>query len=222
MPLRCELHSHSWHSSDCHVSPTQIARICERQEIDVIALTDHNSISGADELQKIAPSLRVIRGEEVSTKQGEIIGLFLQDLVEPWQDIGESIRQIKAQGGLVLIPHPFDRIRPGAVGGPVLEQIVKDIDFIEIFNARCLLSSDNSKAANFIRKYQLHPFVGSDAHTPGEYGQALNLIEDFKTAQEFKENLQTAEFLTKRSGVWVHLRSQFTKFDRRMRPRNYQ
>lgn len=214
---RCELHCHSEYSPDSNLILAQIIKICQQKKIDVIALTDHNEIAGAQKLQKIAPDwLTVIVGEEIRTQAGDIIGLWLWKKIGPDQMVEETIRQIKEQGGLVVVPHPFDRIRREAIGPEILDRIRDQIDCLEIFNARCLFSGDNRQAARYTKEHNLPAVVGSDAHLAQEYGRATLVIEQPPTADTFLAALKTAQYNTRPSGPLVHL---LTKINKRHRPK---
>jgi predicted metal-dependent phosphoesterase TrpH len=140
----------------------------------------------------------------------------LQERITPGQDIEASIQAIRQQGGLVLLPHPFDRLR-GAVGLEVAERIKGQIDFIEVFNARCLFPASNAQALEFAKRRGLYGYAGSDAHTLSEYGNATNLIESFGNKEEFRENLRKAELTTKLSSKVVYLLSEVVKMRNRWR-----
>lgn len=209
---RCELHCHSTYSRDSHVSIDRLIDICRRKKLDAIALTDHNEIAGALELSKKAPNwLTVIVGEEISTVEGDLIGLFLKKKIEPRQSIVETITQIHQQGGLALLPHPFDRLRYEAVGQKTVDKVKDKIDFIEVFNSRCLFAADNRLARSYAHRYSLKPYVGSDAHLAREYGRAVAQIKPFKDANSFKESLKKAVFITRQSSPLVHVQTKLTK-----------
>jgi predicted metal-dependent phosphoesterase TrpH len=214
--IRCELHCHSNYSKDSDLSLESIIATCKAKDIKVIALTDHNEIQGAFELQKIAPDwLTVIPAEEIATKQGDVIGLFLREKITARLDIHETIRQIHDQGGVVLLPHPFDRIRKEAVGLKVTESVKDTIDFIEVFNARCVFAGDNAKAKKFAELHNIPGFVGSDAHTTGEYGNASCYIKPFSTPEEFVTNLKEAKLTHKPANKWVHITTKMVKIKKK-------
>lgn len=216
MKVKAELHCHSEYSRDCSVSLEAIIDRCKEENIRVIALTDHDEIAGAERLKAIAPKwLHVIVGEEIATAQGDVIGLFLKERIAPRQGIKQTIHQIKEQGGVVLLPHPFDRIRREAVGEVTASRIVRDIDFLEIFNSRCVFGGDNARATIFAAESNLPVFVGSDAHTLPEYGRATNLIEEFSGTKEFVVNLKNATFVTRKSPLRVHLTTKFVKIKKK-------
>jgi predicted metal-dependent phosphoesterase TrpH len=214
---QCELHCHTSYSWDCDVSPKQVVDYYVKAGVDVLAITDHNEIAGALEAQQIAPdSLRIIIGEEISSRDGHIIGLFLKEKIEPHLSAHETIQAIKKQGGLVLVPHAFDRIR-GGLGKVMLDQVKGDIDFLEVFNARMLFPQDNVNALNYAKENGLASYVGSDAHTPTEYGNAVCTIEPFETQEEFIISLKSAQFTTRFSGVKVYVLSEWVKSKKRIK-----
>jgi len=209
---RVELHCHSEHSRDSDTALQKLIALCVERKIDAIALTDHNEITGAVRLKQLAgKQLKVIIGEEIATTEGDVIGLFLKEKIEPRQPIEETIRQIRSQGGVVLLPHPFDRIRHEAVGLEVTERIKDQIDFIELFNSRCLFPGDNRKARRYTKENNLHGFVGSDAHTLKEYGRSVNIMEPFRSPEEFITSLRNATFKTRGSGALVHVKTKIVK-----------
>ena len=110
--LRLDLHCHSEASVDCITPLNAFPARCREQGIDIQAITDHNEIWGAQRLRELAgDDLTVIVGEEVSTSEGEIIGLFLKEKIPKGLSPEETVAEIKAQGGLVLLPHGFDPAR---------------------------------------------------------------------------------------------------------------
>lgn len=186
---------------------------CVARGLSVIALTDHNEIAGAQELQQIAPDwLTVIVGEEIKTAEGDVIGLYLKEKIEPNQTMDETIKQIKQQCGLVLLPHPFDRIRREAVGAKVADRIKDEIDAVEVFNSRCLWLADNWRSARFARQHDIVPFVGSDAHIRREYGQSVvSIARAPKGPADFMALLARARLIKKWSDPLVHGRTWAVK-----------
>jgi predicted metal-dependent phosphoesterase TrpH len=210
--LRAELHCHSCYSKDSNLTLEKIIDACKRRDISVIALTDHNQVEGAERLKEMAPEwLTVIIGEEIATADGDLIGLFLKKRIEPRLPITETIRQIHAQGGLAMVPHPFDRLRHEAMGGVVLEKIKDQIDFVEVFNARCVYQADNEAARTFVEANHLHGYVCSDSHWSSEYGNANCLIGPFNNASEFAQQLRGAKFDTQRANMLVHVGTRIVK-----------
>lgn len=219
--FRAELHCHSNYSRDCHISIAEIVRLCERRSVSIIALTDHNEIDGAIELAGIAPDwLTVIIGEEISTAEGDLIGLYLTEKIPARLPIEETIKLIKKQGGLVLVPHPFDQIRKEALGAAVVERIRLQIDALEVYNSRCIMPRDNRRALIYARQHELVGFVGSDAHTRSEYGRSTVIFSERPdSAAEFKHLLASASRQGRWSNPFVHLETWWVK--RRKRRANF-
>jgi predicted metal-dependent phosphoesterase TrpH len=190
---------------------------CKANNINCIAITDHNEIAGAFELKKIAP-FSVVIGEEILTAAGEIIGLFLTEHIPAQLSVEETIKRIKDQGGLVLIPHPFDRFfRPSAIHRYALEAIVSDIDIIEVFNSHTVISSDSGKALKFAKKHGLLASAGSDAHLVDEIGNAYIEMPDFSSVKEFKRSLGRGRLKGQTASPAARLKSIVSKIARKIR-----
>lgn len=207
------LHIHSNYSA-CSESPVeQIADYCRTHGIEAISVTDHDSIEGALKLREIAPDLKVIVGEEVSTRDGEVVGLFIEEKIEPGEDLRETCEVIKSQGGLVYIPHPFDRFKVHRVRRHHLLEILDLIDIIEIYNAKVSLSKYNKKAKHFTEVHNKTGAVGSDSHYIASIGSAINIMEPFNDAQDFLQKLANAEFRTGAGSLlatwWVRVKKLF-------------
>jgi predicted metal-dependent phosphoesterase TrpH len=216
--LRAELHCHSQYSKDSNMPLERVIAACKKRGVSVVALTDHNEVAGALKLREMAPDwLTVIVGEEIATADGDLIGLFLKERIESRLSIEETIRQIHAQGGLAMVPHPFDRLRHEAMGGEVLGRIKDQVDFVEFFNARCVYADDNRQAQAFIKEHGLYGYVCSDAHWFSEHGNANCFVKPFKTAQEFATNLREATFEYKRANMLVHVGTRFVKIQKKRR-----
>lgn len=182
------------------------------QDIACLAVTEHNNIEGALAVKKIAP-FKVIVGEEIKTNRGEIIGLFLQEEVPRGLSPYETIDRIRDQGGLVLVPHPFDRFRRNRLDADALRAIASEIDIMEAFNSRTTLLRDSARAEAFGRIHG-HAFgVGSDAHTPLEVGRAYLEMEDFdlRSPLEFLEKLRSGRLVCRRANPLVHLPTRVVK-----------
>jgi predicted metal-dependent phosphoesterase TrpH len=165
--------------------------------LGAIAVTDHNAFGGALEAVELAEGrdLLVIPGEEVKTQdQGEIIGLFLQEEIPRGMSFEETVAAIREQGGLVYVPHPFDRLH--AIPDPgTLHRHVAEIDVLEVFNARLLRESFNDEALRFARKYRLLQGAGSDAHVLQGVGTGAVRMRRFDGPEEFLRSLHSAEIL---------------------------
>jgi predicted metal-dependent phosphoesterase TrpH len=195
--ITVDLHLHTDWSHDCSIAASDLLEHAERIGLGGIAVTDHNVFGGALETAELAQGrqLVVIPGEEVKTRdQGEVIGLFLHEEIERGMSFGETIAAIREQGGLVYLPHPFDRLH--AISDPAtLHTHLAEIDVIEVFNARLLRDSFNDEALRFARKYRLLQGAGSDAHVLQGVGTGAMRMLRFEGPEEFLLSLRTAQVL---------------------------
>lgn len=211
-----DLHSHTLWSKDCLTKFETIIRVCQQRGIDRIAITDHNTADGALALQKVAPEL-VIVGEEIMTTQGEILAYFVRETVPAGLTPEETIRRLRDQGAVISVSHPFDRLRKGAWQQADLERIIGQVDAIEIFNARCMFSMDNVRAAQFAAAHNVLGTAGSDGHTRPEYGRALVRVRPFENdSEDFLDALRTADYTRRLSGYYVHLGSKAAKWSKKL------
>lgn len=172
--MKYDLHSHSKYSSDGILDPRKIIKVAIKKGLDGIAVTDHNTIKGGIEAKKYeTDNFKVIVGSEVMTPKGEVIGLFLSEEIKS-DDFYDVINEIKAQNGIVVLPHPFDEWRYASFPD---DEDVKYIDNIEIFNSRCVKDKYNINASKFAKKHKLGVTGGSDAHFANEIGHAGIIVE---------------------------------------------
>ena len=196
-----DLHMHTDHSPDC-ATPVEVLLATAKQEgFGAIAITDHNEISGALDAVAKAEGVKVIVGEEVKTAtQGEVIGLFLSERIARGLTLEQTVAEIRRQGGLVYVPHPFDRMHT-VPGYEHLLTILEEIDAIEVFNPRVAIGSFNEEAARFAAKYRLIAAAGSDAHVAAGLGSVRLRMRDFDGPEEFRDSLRDAEIHTKPSSL---------------------
>ena len=193
----CDLHMHTSWSHDCSIEPRELVDYAEAIGLGAIAVTDHNVFGGALEAAELARGrdLAVILGEEIKTDgQGEVIGLFLQEEIPRGLPFADTITAIREQGGLVFVPHPFDRMHtvPDAA---TLHRHLAEIDLFEVYNARVLFDTANDEALRFARKYNLTMGAGSDAHVLQGVGTGALRMRAFDGPEEFLVSLRTAEVL---------------------------
>jgi predicted metal-dependent phosphoesterase TrpH len=193
----CDLHMHTSWSHDCSIPVADLLDHAASIGLGAIAVTDHNRFGGALEGVELAHGhkLTVIPGEEVKTdRQGEVIGLFLEKEIPRGLSFADTIDAIRAQGGLVYLPHPFDRMH--AIPDPrTLHRHLADIDVFEVYNARLLRESFNDEALRFARKYNLTMGAGSDAHVLQGVGTGAVRMRAFNGPEEFLVSLRRAEIL---------------------------
>ena len=195
--ILADLHLHTSWSMDCSVEVEDLLDHAEAAGLGAIAVTDHNVFGGALEAVELARDrdLIVIPGEEVKTDgQGEVIGLFLKEEIPRGMSFSDTVAAIKAQGGLVYLPHPFDRMH--SIPKPsTLHRHLADIDVFEVYNARLLFEAYNDEALRFARKYNLTMGAGSDAHVPQGLATGGLRMRAFEGAEEFLLSLRSAEIL---------------------------
>lgn len=211
--IRADLHVHTGYSPDCSTSLEDIIARCMKIGVNCVAVTDHNTIAGALDMKRLAP-FKVIVGEEIDTSDGEVIGYFLQDHIPKGLSPGETIARIRKQGGVVCVPHPFDRFRLSALRRQTLEGLVAQIDIIEVLNSRLVLLRHADMARRFAEEHGLLVSAGSDAHTCSEVGNACVEMPDFNDAAHFLDALARGRLVGKRSSPWVRVRSNWAKLRR--------
>jgi hypothetical protein len=206
--ILADLHMHTNWSHDCAVDPADLIMYAEANGLGAIAVTDHNAFGGALETAELARDhdLVVIPGEEIKTDgQGEVIGLFLQEEIPRGMSFANTIKAIKAQGGLVYLPHPFDRMH--SIPEPAtLQRHLADIEVFEVYNARLLFEAYNEEALRFARKYNLTMGAGSDAHVLQGVGTGALRMRAFEGPEEFLLSLRSAQVL-RRPRSLVYLQS---------------
>ena len=211
--IEVDLHMHTDHSNDC-VTPVDVLLATARERgLGAIAVTDHNEISGAHEARAKAAEygVKVIVGEEVKTAdQGEVIGLFIEEKIPRGMTLEETIAEIKRQGGLVYVPHPFDRLH-SVPDYEHLLRVVDDVDAIEIFNPRIAIAAWNEEAVRFAGKYRIPGGAGSDAHVAQGLGAVRIRMRDFDGPEEFLESLRDAD-ITGRPSSLRYAQVQALKF----------
>jgi glycosyltransferase involved in cell wall biosynthesis len=191
-----DLHMHTDHSYDCATPVEVLLAEARSRGLGAIAITDHNEISGAlDAEAKTPPGLKVIVAEEVKTaEEGEVIGLFIREKIPRGMTLSETIAEIKRQGGLVYVPHPFDRLHSVPDYEHLLD-VLEDVDAIEVFNPRVAISEFNDEAVRFAAKYRIPAGAGSDAHVPQGLGSVRIRMRDFDGPDEFLQSLRDADIV---------------------------
>ena len=202
--IEVDLHMHTDHSHDCATPVDVLLETARDRGLGAIAITDHNEVSGALEARRIAEAtgeIKVIVAEEVKTaEQGEVIGLFLEEKVPKGMTMAETIAAIREQGGLVYVPHPFDRFHSVPDYEHLLD-IVEEVDILEVFNPRVAVTAFNEEAERFARKYRIVPGAGSDSHVAQGLGSVRVRIHDFDGPQEFLEAMRDADIVRKHKNL---------------------
>ena len=216
--LRVDLHNHSYYSPDSIISPEGMLRRATKRGVNVLAITDHNTTRGGREAQTLAeryPEVRVIVGEEVRAREGEVLGLFLTEDIPRDLSASETIDRIHAQGGLAGAPHAFDPYRH-ALREEGLLAVVEKLDFIEGLNARMIKALHNQQAREFAAAHNLPMSAASDAHSPREIGRCYVEMADFSTPAEFLESLRAGKLAGVLSSPLIHLISRYSTITRKL------
>ena len=230
-----DLHCHTSASFDSIASPEAVVRAAADRGLTHLAITDHDRIDGAlearDRAQQLAreiePPVEILVGEEIRTRDGDVIAVFLQEAVPPGLSAAEAIAAVREQGGLVGIPHPFDRTRGSLLreargdDRAALEGLVGRVDWIEAWNARVMLGNGNQRAAELAVAAGLPGVAVSDAHTLMEIGVAATVVEgDPGTAAGLLAALAGEHHLvTGRGSVYARLVTPTAKLVQRLRGR---
>ena len=186
--LKADFHIHTRYSIDCNTPLDKLIERCLERGVNCVAIADHGTAEGALKMKEMA-SFKVIVAEEILTPEGEIMGMFLQETINSGYSVEETLSRIKAQGGLVCIPHPFDHFRPSAMKRETLERIVGQVDILEVFNARTMPLHNRGRLKAFAGEHKLHQSAGSDAHTLAEVGNAYIEMPEFNGRDDFLQTL---------------------------------
>ncbi len=206
--LKTVIHVHTHYSPDSNLSPGELLAAAAREGIDCLAITDHDEIRGALEVRR-AGGVRVIVGQEISTRDGHLIGLFLRERIPPGLSAERTCERIRAQGGLVLAPHPFARLCSHSLRGAA-RRLVGWLDAVEVLNAQNPLVWEDARAARFARRHGLAVYVGADAHLRGRIGPAYQMMPPFEGPDEFLAALRGARLCRGRYGprYWLGMTYQ--------------
>lgn len=204
MLIKADLHVHTCYSKDSTSSLDKIISHCLDNGINCLAITDHDTIAGAFEMKRKAP-FTVIVSEEILTTQGEIIGYFLTEEIPSHLSPEETVKCIKAQGGLVCIPHPVDRFRPlSRLTSDALEHIMPEVDIIEAYNSRTYMNKDSSRSLLIAQKNGLPCSAGSDAHIVQEIGRTYIELPEFENAKQFLISLKQGQIHGQKTSTIIH------------------
>lgn len=184
--MKIDMHVHTEFSKDSTTSPEEIVKRVKKKGLDGIVVTDHDTMEGVREVQKIGSDTIVIPGMEVTTTEGELLGIFIEEEIES-EDPEDVIEEIKEQNGLVVVPHPFDPLRSFSGW-----ESLKDIDGIEVLNSRNLFRGMNRRAEKYAEEKDVIRTAGSDAHTAWEIGKAF-VEAEADNVKEFRRRLEKGE-----------------------------
>lgn len=213
------MHTHCEHSRDSRTPVAVQAAAIRRARLDVVCATDHDTIDGALRLREQADGFRVVVGEEVTSRDGDLIGLFLERAVPRGLSAEETIARIHDQGGLVSVPHPFSRNRLNHIRRDALERTAGMVDLVEVFNARELTGAENRRAGAWALERGIVGAAGSDAHRTFELGHAWLEMDDFVDRDTFLASARGGTVHGRLTGVLVHVLTRYDKLMNKLAPR---
>lgn len=214
MRVRLDLHVHTVHSFDSTLDAAGLLEACRRRGLAGVAVTDHDSLRGGLEFAAELTQLVIIPGEEIRSAEGEIIGLFLQEEIPPGLPARETMELIHRQGGLVVIPHPFDYVKLKRMTARRLRELSRHIDALEALNGKPRYWGANRRAAAFAARQALPVSAGSDAHRAEDVGRVYVEMEEFTGPEEFLSSLRGATLHGSRYSPWA---SQLSRWKARLR-----
>jgi predicted metal-dependent phosphoesterase TrpH len=217
MPFRLDLHTHSIVSHDGGITDRQYSRILRKRKLDFLAITDHDSIT-KNFLADASLSSKLIPAEEITTLEGDVIGLYLQKNIPPGLTLAKTIAAIKEQGGLVYVPHPWEKFRRG-LQTAVLYEFRNDLDIIEVFNARSRSRLYAELAHHFAQSNNIAMASSSDAHGARGVGTAYTEIAEAPTRENLLEQLAEATLVCKYSPISAYLYPSFNRVKKYFKPR---
>lgn len=194
--LKIDLHTHSDRSPDGGIKPEEYMQVLENEQLNYLAVTDHNTIDGALALATTLGE-RIIIGEEIMTSEGEIIGLFLEKTIQPGQTALATMEAIKKQRGLVYIPHPFETVRHG-ISEATLNGLADYVDIIEVHNGRAVFQNRGPKAATWARLHNKAMAASSDAHGRKGLGSTYSSVDQPVNVSNLVSQLAKARHTTGR------------------------
>lgn len=213
--LKIDLHTHSDLSPDGGIKPADYLQIIENEQLNYIAVTDHNTIEGALALARTLGD-HIIVGEEIMTREGEIIGLFLDQPIEPGQSAQETMVAIKKQRGLVYIPHPFETVRHG-ISEATLSGLADYVDIVEVHNGRAFLQNRGPKAATWAKLHNKAMAASSDAHGRKGLGTTYTAVDKPVNAENLVQQLGKARYTAGRPPIHTLLYPKIHRMRKKMR-----
>jgi predicted metal-dependent phosphoesterase TrpH len=198
-PLKTVIHIHTHYSFDSNTTPGELVETAHERGVGCLAITDHDEIDGALEAREIG-GVRIIVGEEVSSAEGHVIGLFLTERIPPGLRVEETAERIRTQGGLVLAPHPFASLCRNSLHAPALARLLPWVDAVEVHNAQNPLPWENGHALRFALRHDFTQYVGDDTHIRGYLAACYQMLPEFAGPAGFMEALRGAELHRGRFG----------------------
>lgn len=213
--LRFDLHVHTNYSADGLSTVEEVLKAAAAAGLDGVAITDHNTTAGARYALEVAqgmPGVLVIPGEEVTTRAGHLIVLGITQDITPGMSVEDTIKEAKKLGGIIVVPHPYNRPRHGI-------SIPAGADAVEVYNSRFIFGFHNRIAKRKARKLALPEVSGSDAHIASLVGSAVTCIKakkDLKDVLEAIKNGKTS-IVVKKTPLHIYARQMVNGWIKRLR-----
>lgn len=198
MNYKLDLHTHSIVSHDGGITDKQYVKLLQKK-VDFVGITDHNIIS-KNLTSQPGLSRQLIIGEEISTSEGDIVGLFLKDQIQSGLTLAETIKKIKIQNGLVYVPHPYEKFRRG-LQQKELDLYKEDFDIVEVFNGRSRNRLYSELSMHFAKSNGIAIASSSDAHGFRGVGTAYVLVSEVPTRENLVKLLNNGTLVCKFSPV---------------------
>jgi len=198
--MKCDLHCHTFYSYDSSASPKEMVDAALKKGIGCLAITDHGEIKGAREAIEaaIGNPILIIPGIEIKSKEGDILGLNVKEIISNGLSAKETIKKIREAGGKAIIPHPFAKFRSFKGN---LKEILEEADGVEVLNAS-IFGPSNKKALEFAQKYNLSFTAGSDAHFPDLVGRTyLEIPGEGLSIERILEKIKNKEAKVRGEGI---------------------
>ncbi len=211
--MKLDLHTHSFASPDGSLTTADYKRMLDTGKLDCIAVTDHNTISFAKELREKLGH-QIIVGEEITSLDGEIIGLYLEEPIKPGMSAAETVAAIKAQQGLVYIPHPFETMRKG-IKVEMLDELSLGVDIVEIRNGRAFFQNTSKQSEAWAVAHNRPRAASSDAHGWHGWGRTYTEVEAAPTRATLTQLLTRATFRVGLPGIRGILYPKFNRIRRK-------
>ena len=222
-----DFHVHTRFSRDSLMGEDRFIRLALERGLTHVAITNHNNVEGAVAVRErvaalgMEDRLQIVLGEEVSSADGEIVGIFLTETIPAGLSADETADAIHVQGGLVSIPHPYDPFRRAHIREAPLLALAEagKIDAIEVFNSRVTFARHNEEAADLAARFGIPGIACSDAHSGLEVAMSFNALPAFETADELRAALRENEWHGSRSTKLIHLTTRWAVWSKAARRR---
>lgn len=213
--FKIDLHTHSQASKDGGLMAEDYKQMLAGGGLDYIAVTDHDSVDFARQLRQELGD-KIIVGEEIAVSEGEIIGLYLSESIEPGLSARDAMKRIHSQDGLVYIPHPFETVRKGLTE-KVLDELADLVDIVEVHNGRAIFQDKGTKAVVWAANHNKAYATSSDAHGPKGWGKTFSVVDPVPTRENLVALLRHATHVQKKVGLIGTLYPKLNRIRRKRR-----